>query len=182
MNELVEWIRARLDDRLTLPRLTRRTEPMMQVSAAPSADIWTQRRVPSWVRVTLEEIMRAIHLAKGWAGVGSVPATRRAVVTALMVLVETMAEDSVPPQVVPTFDGGLQLEWHCAGVDLEVYVEPDGQVSAWCRDEIHEWEEERYPRARLGKELALLTNASCVKLLAAPYADRDGYRQEWAPE
>lgn len=36
------------------------------------------------------------------------------------------------PAVVPTADGGVQLEWHRDGTDVEVYVEPDGAVSFWC--------------------------------------------------
>ena len=28
--------------------------------------------------------------------------------------------------VVPSSDGGLQIEWHCNGQDVEVYVSPKG--------------------------------------------------------
>lgn len=34
-----------------------------------------------------------------------------------------------PPQLVPTTTGGIQLEWHRGGLDVELHVEPDG--SSW---------------------------------------------------
>lgn len=37
------------------------------------------------------------------------------------------------PQRVPTADGGVQLEWHRDGTDVEVYIEPGGETSAWYR-------------------------------------------------
>jgi hypothetical protein len=102
-----------------------------------------------------------IALEAGWDGSNGRPMTVDAFITALKVLEETMAWDTVAPTIVPVSDGGVQLEWHCAGVDLEVYIEPGGQISAWCREGSREWEEDFYPRARLSKELSLLTSAFC---------------------
>jgi hypothetical protein len=99
------------------------------------------------------------ELGPGWDGAGGLPVSDAALQMALGVLSETMSSDSVAPEVVPTSDGGLQLEWHFAGVDLEVYVEPDGRISVWCREGSREWEEDYYPRAKLSKELSLLTRA-----------------------
>lgn len=38
------------------------------------------------------------------------------------------------PALVPTVRGGLQIEWHRRGVDIEVEVSPDGSVS-WCAED-----------------------------------------------
>ena len=38
------------------------------------------------------------------------------------------------PALVPTVRGGLQLEWHRQGVDIEVEVDPNGSVSWWAED------------------------------------------------
>lgn len=81
----------------------------------------------------------------------------QALVGAITVLRDAMTADTIPPAVVPTADGGLQLEWHTKGVDLEVYVDANGHVSAWCQEGAREWEEDYLPRARLSKELARLT-------------------------
>jgi hypothetical protein len=85
--------------------------------------------------------------------------TREALLAALSVLRQTMSRDSIAPQVVPTRDGGLQLEWHRAGVDLEVYIQPQGSVSAWCREGVREWDDEPYSPAKLSKELSILRYA-----------------------
>jgi len=100
-------------------------------------------------------------LEAGWDGADAKPVSDAAVETTLGVLSDVMSADSVVPFFVPTPDGGIQLEWHCAGVDLEVYVEHDGRVSAWCREGSREWEEDYYSRAKLSKELSLLTTSLC---------------------
>ncbi|MER7275859.1 hypothetical protein ABT369_15510 [Dactylosporangium sp. NPDC000244] len=107
----------------------------------------------------IEAMTDITMLEYGWDGEQAQPLSDRAFEMAITILVDTMSIDTVPPQIVPTYDGGLQLEWHCAGVDLEVAVESNGQVSVWFRESGREWEEERYPRARLSKELSLLTRA-----------------------
>jgi len=35
------------------------------------------------------------------------------------------------PAMVPMSNGGVQLEWHYGGWDIELYVEPDGETSIW---------------------------------------------------
>jgi hypothetical protein len=47
------------------------------------------------------------------------------------------------PDIVPTPTGGLQLEWHTAGIDLEVEIGPEGHISACYEDAADpeaEWE------------------------------------------
>lgn len=40
----------------------------------------------------------------------------------------------IKPEVVPTLDGGIQLEWHTSGVDLIIECEPSGSTSYYYRD------------------------------------------------
>ena len=96
--------------------------------------------------------------SRGWDGGDAAPVTTAAVRAALTVLEETMCADTVPPAMVPTVDGGLQMEWHCRGVDLEVYVEANGAVSAWGREGSREWENDHYSPGTLSKELSRLTS------------------------
>jgi hypothetical protein len=109
----------------------------------------------------MERVESMISLDDWWDRSGARAVTFEAFERALQVLSDTMSDDSVAPHFVPVGDGGIQLEWHCAGVDLEVYIEPDGRVSAWCREGSREWEEDYYPQARLAKELSLLTYEFC---------------------
>jgi hypothetical protein len=131
------------------------------VAIQPNADVWSRRRFPPWIEELIDRFNFVLTLEPGWDGANSVSVTSNALEVALNVLEETMAWDTIAPVVVPVPDGGIQLEWHCAGVDLEIYVESDGRVSAWCREGSREWEEDFYPRARLRKELSLLTTTFC---------------------
>ena len=48
------------------------------------------------------------------------------------------------PEVVPTAIGGLQVEWHRNGLDLEIQFHPDGRIRAWAEEESSgvDWEGE----------------------------------------
>ena len=39
-----------------------------------------------------------------------------------------LAPDLPPPSVVPT-NNGVQLEWHSGGVDIEVYISADEEIT-----------------------------------------------------
>jgi len=56
----------------------------------------------------------------------------RAVRVAVQLLARVMEHDTPTPSVVPRVNGGLQLEWHLRGTDLEVSIDPDGGRSFWC--------------------------------------------------
>jgi len=38
------------------------------------------------------------------------------------------------PQVVPSSDGGVQLEWHEKGIDLELHIRAPYDCELWYRD------------------------------------------------
>ena len=43
-------------------------------------------------------------------------------------LIDILDSRAPPPSVVPTWEGGLQVEWHRNGVDLEIEVTPSGHI------------------------------------------------------
>ena len=59
-------------------------------------------------------------LRPGWNSHGSASISEAAIHTA-----EVMLE---PPAIVPRSNGGIQLEWHTDGLDLEVAIAPDGRL------------------------------------------------------
>lgn len=138
-----------------------RSARALSIAVHRNVNVWSGPSSPRWVEDVLERASSVYDLEKGWDGENALPVTKEALWDALDVLTDVMSEDSIAPQVVPTSDGGIQLEWHCAGVDLEVYVEPSGRISAWCCDGDREWEADTYPRARLRKEIGHLTRACC---------------------
>jgi hypothetical protein len=146
---------------VSLPEFLKRFIGASTVAVKSNIDVWSDRSLPPWIDPLIKQLESVLALKPGWDGAKANPITSDALEAALKVLEETMAWDTIAPAVVPVSDGGIQLEWHCAGVDLEVYVEPDGRVSAWCREGSREWEEDFYPRARLRKELSLLSSTFC---------------------
>lgn len=61
-------------------------------------------------------------LGPNWNSYGALPPTERA-----LKIAETMTTNA--PWICPTNDGGVQIEWHCNGFDIEIRTQPD-QASA----------------------------------------------------
>jgi hypothetical protein len=64
------------------------------------------------------------RLEKGWNSYRAVPIEEKAIQFA-SILTE------MAPQIVPTTGGGIQLEWHCEGLDIELEISPDGSMNIW---------------------------------------------------
>ena len=75
--------------------------------------------LPGWVVSAVQSIGELLRLEPDWDTYGGSPINPRIVGTAIGLLVE-FTEDIPTPSVVPTSRGGLQLEWHTCGIDLEV--------------------------------------------------------------
>ncbi len=87
--------------------------------------------VPVWIT----EVVRRLNIAVAAAATepGWQPITNTAIIRGLQTLRSVMSADSSRPSLAPTPEGGLQFEWHEAGWDIEVEVEPDGTVETWGR-------------------------------------------------
>ena len=77
----------------------------------------------------IERIAELMALPDGWNSYDASPVSEAALRRTIEFLLEHVAEGVDLPVVVPTVRGGLQLEWHGNGVDVEVDVGWDGQVS-----------------------------------------------------
>ncbi len=76
--------------------------------------------VPSWLEASLPGIERLMTLSAGWDQQGAPAIQMSAIKMALSALIEFMNETSSAPQWTPTPRGGVQLDWHERGVDLEI--------------------------------------------------------------
>jgi hypothetical protein len=54
--------------------------------------------------------------------------------TAVSFMTQHLGRHTATPAVVPIDGGGVQLEWHRGGVDLEVACFPDHSVETWVED------------------------------------------------
>ncbi len=76
-------------------------------------------------------------LENNWNSYGGKPITKLALVRADLLLKALQAIQAVEPFICPCNDGGIQLEWHRNGFDIEIEIAPDGtaeevgQICVW---------------------------------------------------
>jgi hypothetical protein len=93
--------------------------PHGQGTQSHDIDLW-------WLKEVGDRLQTLVALPANWNSHGARRVTVQAVRTALVVLVNVMAANSRMPTIVPTVRGGLQLEWHGGGIDLEIEVDHTG--------------------------------------------------------
>ena len=74
---------------------------------------------------TTESVLAIIKAFKGCDCYGSVSISSIAIETACSIV----RARAVPPDAFLRCDGGVQLEWHVNGVDLEILIHHDGVIS-----------------------------------------------------
>lgn len=80
------------------------------------------------MREPLQRIEALVALGAGWDTYGSQPIRPAVALHAVRLLAAILSDDVPTPSIVPTSTGGLQLEWHQRGADLELEVSPDKSV------------------------------------------------------
>lgn len=84
---------------------------------------------PAWIVAFAQRIQELLTLPDGWDGEHSKALSVTCVMEALEFLFAALSHDTLAPHVVPTSEGGLQLEWHTRGIDLEVTFLPNSRAS-----------------------------------------------------
>ena len=91
---------------------------------------------PAWVEQTFRSLAALLRLGPGWDSYGSPPVDPNCVVAAIRMAITILRDDSPIPSVVPTSRGGLQLEWHCGGIDLEIEFLSATRVFGYFEDQL----------------------------------------------
>jgi hypothetical protein len=76
--------------------------------------------VPAWVSQTVEYMSKLFALPDNWDADGARRIAPSAAMSALRLVLAAAATGAPPPSLVPTVEGGLQVEWHTHGIDLEI--------------------------------------------------------------
>lgn len=99
---------------------------------------------PVWLIPVVKMVGDLLNLPENWDSYGAHPINPMAAAFALQLLSETMRADTPVPVVVPTSSGGVQLEWHTRGIDLEVEIRSSSRLYVSYEDHRHgvEWEGE----------------------------------------
>jgi hypothetical protein len=108
---------------------------------APSGGQYTQFRralsaatAPKWQAETLAQVTALLKMRAGWDSYRAVPVRHDAAMFALTVLENVMSASTPSPSVVPSPNGGLQLEWHINHIDLEIHVLEPYKGEVWWYD------------------------------------------------
>ena len=89
------------------------------------ASVTCEAEVAAWLKPTLQSLQDLLQLPQDWDGYGAVRIQEQIAQKALMVLVEVMENDAPAPSVVPLSDGGIQVEWHQRGRNIEIEFPAD---------------------------------------------------------
>lgn len=90
--------------------------------------VHVNKTVPIWLARARDELNVLLNIPPNWDGHGAHPVQLKAASMALHLLSQFMSDDRSFPAIIPTNNGGLQLEWHRRGIDLEVRIEPSGHM------------------------------------------------------
>ena len=110
-------------------------------------------RSSQWIFPVRDILERLANLEHGWDGYEGKPTAFRCIRFSVDILDQIMEDKTPLPNIVPTSEGGLQLEWHSDTGDLEIEIEESLSVSVFFADEETgaEWEDQglvQYPRVR----------------------------------
>lgn len=131
---MVDQVRS-FRDRLSLRRATS--------SYSSAATMTPSKESERWVAETLMALDRLTSLEPDWDTYGGKATTVEAALSALMFMLDALTPADEVPQLVPTGDGGLQLEWHTDHVDFEVVFDESGNGVAFYRDTLRAIADER---------------------------------------
>ncbi|MBI4578336.1 MAG: hypothetical protein HY718_01445 [Planctomycetes bacterium] len=89
---------------------------------------------PSWAVPTVERMAELLSLPPNWDSYGALQIDHACVNAASDLLCGVMRATSPVPSVVPTCRGGVQMEWHMRGADLEVEFFTPAHVRGYYQD------------------------------------------------
>jgi hypothetical protein len=85
-------------------------------------------RISQWWKPVLTRLQYLRSLSPGWDSSRARSIDQHSVDRVLSFLAMTMASNTPPPSIVPLESGGLQIEWHRAGLDVEIEFEPGDEA------------------------------------------------------
>jgi hypothetical protein len=109
---------------------------------------------PEWLKETEETLRGLATLPEGWDSYGAKSIEPHVVDAAIELLHRIVQHNTPKPVVVPTNRGGIQIEWHTHGLDIEIEMTPHGGIRLFY-DNPQENAEEEF---ELGLDLTPLTD------------------------
>jgi hypothetical protein len=113
-------------------------------TSVPGIVVEYKGKAPRWLKSAIQTLNELLSLPANWDSYGARPIDPTTAIFSLKLLSEVMSPNVPVPLVVPTNRGGVQLEWHTRGIDLEIEVQQPERISVCYEDHRleDEWEEE----------------------------------------
>jgi len=99
----------------------------IQIRASHEQSGWNRRWLAEYAEAQFNSFL---SLSEGWDGYRAKPIAMNALDVAIRLFFSLIDDLSVPPQMFPLVDGGIQLEWHVANESVEVEIGGDGMAHA----------------------------------------------------
>ncbi len=116
----------------------------------------TVETAPAWLGPLHGELFGLRELPTNWDGHGGVPLVDAAYERAAAFVSTVSDPETLRPSVVPTAEGGVQIEWHAGRFDIEVFFDPQNR-----EDDaffVKDWDAQKSSQGQLtGKNMAGLT-------------------------
>jgi hypothetical protein len=93
-----------------------------------------RQEIPRGLILAVQRMIELLELPPGWNSYNARPIRKENVNFALGFLGQTMLADTPVPNVIPMVRGGVQLEWHTRGINLEVSIYSPGEISFLAED------------------------------------------------
>ena len=90
---------------------------------------------PPWCDGLLARISELGDLQENWDSYGARSVDPHCAVATVRLLLSLCDPHKPKPAIVPTSRGGIQLEWHRAGADLEIEIESPAKFHVFFEDE-----------------------------------------------
>lgn len=113
---------------------------------------------PDWIVPVLHEICALGALPANWNSYGAQPIQSAIAAEAIIFLLNCLAPGDPLPSVVPTARGGILLEWHEGGVDLEVDLRSPSRFHVALEVDGHEEESDHANVGLVAEKLDVLRN------------------------
>ena len=124
-----------------------------------------------WLPPVLTRLEELRCLSAGWDSPNSLPIREDAVQSTLKFLWQVMQPVTPPPSIVPLGSGGLQIEWHRAGWNVEIEFDEDACTPIYVH-ELATNEEQEGPDAE-----ALFNQLQLSYRLVGEYDPANGLRR-----
>jgi len=99
--------------------------------STPSGVVWSNppaarlQTAPAWMSSAIARLNALLCLPQNWNSYGSLPIKPATIRRAFQFMVHALPLQAPAPAIVPTPSGGIQLEWHQDGIDLEIELLAD---------------------------------------------------------